>query len=327
MTSKIVIGKYLVKPSSVKWRRSVTSYINTCTIVLPKITYIKNNIASPTDDRTVPATGTTFVFNEGDAVSVKLGYNERNTLRFKGFIKTINITDKLELECEGFNYQLPAEFSASYGKTTLKQILTDLTAGTSIKISDKMPDVSVANVRFKNAHGKQVLDWIQKELHLTVFFDFDTIFAGTRYGLKNEEKPVKIKIRWNTVSDKNFKKRTATENIQIQLVDKNSAGEVKKIKSDEKKYSQTKEVKIKSGLDDEILRKIANDMQAKENYNGYEGALVLFLEPAVNPSDVVQVIDDKFPERAGLFFTETVEGSFGSSGGRQTVTLNYFYGN
>lgn len=325
MTSYIEIGKYLVKPSAVKYRRSVTNYIDSCTISLPKLLYVKTNDLNATVDlkEAKPAD----LFKEGDKVWVELGYNNKTGLRFTGFIKVINYTDKLDIECEGYSYLLPKEFNASYSSTTVKKILQDLTKGTEIQVSSKIPDVAVKNVRFKNASGRQVLEWIQKEIHLSVFFDFERLYAGFRYGLKNDKKPVKLRINWNTVEDKNFKKRTIDKNLQIKLVDKNSKGEVKKIKSDEKRYSQTQEIKVKSGIADSILKLIANDMQAQKNYQGYEGTLTAFLEPVINTSDVVQVIDAKYPEREGLFFVETIEGKYDSGGGRQTVTLNYYYAN
>lgn len=318
MTSDIQIGKYTVKPHSVKWRSSVMQIIETCVIALPRATYLKNEL-NATEDNTIKSS---FVFKEGDPVSLSLGYDKRNVIRFRGFVKRINQTDRLELECEGYNYQLPKVFSKSYASTTVKDILTDLTQGTDIKLSDKMAEVKVSSVRFKNASGLQVLEWMKKELHLAVYFDFDTIYAGTLYGWRKET--VKLQLGWNTVEDKDFKQRKTDSNVLIQLVAKDSKGSTKKTKSDERKYSQTKEVKIKAGLDAELMKKIANDLQSRENYKGYEGSITCFLEPVLQKSNVVDIKDNRFPERSGQFFVETIEGSFDASGGRQKVTLNYF---
>lgn len=328
MTSDIQIGKYKsIKPYAVKWRSSVLGIIETCTIALPRATYLITNL-NVTDDNTIALNSMTKVpngksiFNEGDKVSVSLGYDRKNTLRFMGFIKRINQTDRLEIECEGYNYQLPKVFNKSYASTTVKNILIDLTQGTDIKIDKSTADVKVSNVRFKNATGLQVLEWIQKELHLAVYFAFDSIYVGTLYGRRVGNK--KLRIGWNTVDDKDFKQRRKDENVLIQLVDKDSKGAVKKTKSDERKYSQTKEVKIKSGLEETIRKQIANDLQARENYRGYEGSILCFLVPGIEKSDVVTLDNKRFPERSGQYFAETVEGSFDSNGGRQKVTLNFF---
>jgi hypothetical protein len=327
MTSNITIGKYKVKPSAVKWKTSVLSPFNTCTISLPRIIYLKNNLEGKSTKNLTKKKNPTFVFSEGDKVQVELGYDGRNTLRFSGFVKWLNVTETLELECEGYSYQLPKVFNNSYQSVKVKKLLTDVTQGTDIVIFDKIPEVTLKNVRFKNASGWQVLEYLQKEIHLTPFFDNEILYVGTRFGYRDKnQKPVKLQIGWNTAEDKDFKKRKTEKNVKINLVEKNSQGEIKKTKSDEKKYSETKEVKIKSGLNETILKEIANDLQTSENYTGYQGSITCFLEPYINKSDVVQIIDNRFPEREGLFFVETVEGSFDSSGGRQKVTLNYYYG-
>jgi hypothetical protein len=334
MTSDIQAGKYRVKPSAVKWRSSVLNIVETCTIVLPRSTCMRYTL-TPTDDNIADKDSDSkknklpenkLVFNEGDKVRVSLGYDGKNKPRFAGFIRRINQTERLELECEGYSYQLPDVFSKSYASTTIRDILADLTRGTDIKIADKTADVKVTNVRFKNASGLQVLEWMKKELYLAVYFDFDSIYVGTFYGW--QKGTVKLRLGWNTVGDKDFKKRKTYNNVLIQLVAKDSKGSIKKIKSDEKRYSQIKEVKIKAGLDSEIMKQIANYLQSRENYKGYEGSITCFLEPVLQKSSVADITDNRFPERAGLFFVETVEGSFDSNGGRQKVTLNYFgYGN
>lgn len=331
MTSDIRIGKYRVKPNAAKWRSSVLSIVETAIISLPRVSYMKYT-QQTTDDNTVtlgsidkvPDNG--LVFDEGNKVSLSLGYDGVNKQRFMGFVKRINQADKLEIECEGYSYQLPKVFNKSYATTTVKDILKDLIKDTDIQIAEQTADVKVSAVRFKNASGLQVLEWMQKELHLAVYFDFNQIYVGTLYGKRKRTK--KICLGWNTVSDKDFKKRKTDKNVLIQLVSKDSKGSVKKMKSDEKRYSQTKEVKIKSGLEVAIMKQIANDLQSRENYQGYQGSLLCFLEPDLQKSDVVEISDLRLPERSGNFFVETIEGSFDSNGGRQNITLNYFgYGN
>ena len=319
MTSDIQIGGYAVKPLSVKWRTSVLSVAETCSIVLPRVVYLKNELDT-TDDyaakKKVP------VFNEGDAVSVSLGYNGNNTLRFKGFVKEINQTEKLELECEGHSYLLPKVFSKSYASTTVREILTELVEGTNIRIADNMIDMNVQNARLTNLTGLQVVEWIQKELHLAVYFDFDTLYAGTLHGGQKEEVP--LQLGWNTVDDKDFRKRKKMTGAPIRLVYKDSGGVLQKVKAEQARPGEVKDVKVKAGLSSKDLQLIANDLQTREYGKGCESKVVCFLEPEIQKGSLVNVTDKRFPERSGIFFTETVEGSFSSSGGRQSVTINYF---
>lgn len=327
MTSDITIGGYTaIKPAGVKWKCSVTGYVDTCTISLPLAVYLKND-ASNSELLKKAQTGVTgVVFNVGDAVDVKLGYDDNNTRRFKGFIKRINYATPLELECEGYSYRLSKTmFTKSYQATTAKAILADLVTGTDIKLSEAIPDMPLRNVTFKNSPGLKVLEWFQKECLLAVYFDFDTLYVGpSKYGVKKATE--KLRLGWNTAEDKELKQSTDKTEVLINLVEKNSAGETKRTKSEQTKYSQTKEVKVRTGLDDGILKAIANELQENENFKGYKGAVTCFLEPHFEKGMVANITDNRFPERAGKYFVEEIDGSFDQSGGRQKLTLIY-YGN
>lgn len=333
MTSKITIGSYTnIKPSSVKWKCSVSTIVDTCSIVLPLKTYLRNN-NTETDNYPEGSTekqvsdlakkGTT-IFSEGDAVEVELGYNSNNTTRFVGFIKRINYGKPLTLECEGYSYLLKdIVFTKSYTSTSVKDILKDLVRGTKIKLSDAIPEIPLTNVVFKNFHGQKVLEWLTKELLLSVYFDFDTLYVGTsKYGVKKPT--VKLQIGWNTVNDGDLKKDISGSEIQINVVEKNSEGSVKRTKSDLQKYGTTKDVKIRAGMPAAIVKEITNVLQKIENFGGYKGDIDCFLEPHIEKSYVAEIIDKNYQDRNGRYFVEEIEGSFSKSGGRQKIKLRYY---
>lgn len=335
MTSNITIGDFTaIKPKSVKWKCSVSNFVDTCSIELPLRTYLRANdnilLQYPdgtTEKRTSDlAAKQGVIFTEGLAVSVDLGYNNRNTTRFMGFVKRINYGKPLVIECEGYSYLLKDKvFTKTYTTTTVKSILNDLVTGTDILLSDAIPVIPLKNVVFKNCPGLKVLEWMQKELLLSVFFDFNTLYVGSsKYGLKKPT--VKLQLGWNTVDDGGLKKDVKGSEIIIHVIAKDSAGKVKRTKSDQKKYSTTKEVKIRSGMPDAIVKEISNELQKLENFSGYKGDITCFLEPHIENGFVVKNVNDKFPDREGNFFVESVDGSFSSSGGRQVITLRY-YGN
>jgi len=333
MTSKITIGTYTnIKPSSVKWKCSVSNFVDTCSIELPLKTYIRNNntvideyTEGSTEKKAADLTkkGTT-IFSEGDAVEVQLGYNGNNTTRFVGFVKRINYAKPLTLECEGYSYLLKDNvFTKSYTSTTVKDILKDLVRDTKIKLSDAIPEIALKNVVFKNFPAQKVLEWMTKELLLSVYFDFDTLYVGSsKYGLK---KPiVKLQIGWNTANDGDLKKDIKGSDIQINVVEKSSEGSVKRTKSDLKKYSTTKDVKIRAGMPAAIVKEITNELQKIENFGGYKGDIDCFLEPHIEKSYVAEIIDKNYPDREGSYFVEELEGSFSKSGGRQKIKLRYY---
>jgi len=322
MTSDITIGKHeKVKPNKVAWKTDVNSFTDTCTIDLPRLTYLKT-IKTATQDGQQPNERKEYDIKEGDPITVSLGYNNRNVKRFQGFVKRVNMSIPVKVECEGFSYLLyDIIFSKSYASTTVKKILTDLCQGTEIILSKEMPDIPLKNVRFKNATGIQVLEWLQKECKLAVYFNFNELFVGTLFG-KTQDK-VKFRLGWNTVKEDEFKLRLVDKNVRVVIHEKNDNGEVKKTKSDAKKYSNEKTVKVKAGIPDHFLQQIANRLQTKSNYNGFEGRITAFLEPAVTKGMAADITDRQYPERAGLYFVESVSGEFGTGGGRQTIGLGF----
>lgn len=322
MTSDIQIDGRSIKPNSVKWKCSVSDFTDTCTITLPLSIYTKTNGVTTDSSEKAPE----IVFKEGMRVEVSLGYDGKNTPRFRGFISRVNYTTPLTIDCEGFSYPLrKVRFNRSYKTTTAKQILQDLTAGTGIVLSKDIPSIPLKNVWFKDCPGVKVLEWFQKECLCAVFFDFDTLYIGaSKFGIR--KKSEQLRLGWNTVEDKELKKSTSDNAVQINIVEKDAAGIIKKTKSEQRKYMSTKEVKCRAGLPADYLKKVAQEMQTTENYKGYQGGVTCFLVPSFEKSMVAEISDKRFPDRNGKYFVEAIEGSYSSSGGRQKLTLKHYQG-
>lgn len=335
MTSDIRIGPFAaIRPAEVVWRCSVSDFIDTCTIRLPLASYVKTvepvtEVQELMRRDTVPrSTVVGCDFHEGDKVDVRLGYDGDNHRVFRGFVRRINMAETLEMECEGYAWQLRDRYiTKSYRTTTARQILKDLVAGTDIKLSDRIDNIPLEKVTLKNAGGLNVLEWFQKECACRVFFDFDTLYVGaSQYALQKPE--VVLRPGWNTAEDSELKK-SVSEDVRINIVEKDSKGKKKKTTAEGRetaRYSSAKEVNVRAGLPSDFLRKAVGEMQADENAKGYEGALTLLLDPHVEKGYVCKVKDRRFPERSGSYFVEEVAGTFNTGGGRQKIKLKN-YGN
>ncbi|MDR2238163.1 MAG: hypothetical protein LBE92_18725 [Chryseobacterium sp.] len=325
LTSNISIeDEKNIKASKVTWKSEVGSFIDSCTIELPRISYLKTDKVQTQDlnrERT-SSERMGYAFKEGDKVSVELGYNNVNKKRFEGFIKRVNMGIPVKIECEGFGYQLyEVMFNESYRSVTVRKLLEDLTRDTKIIVSKEIPDIPLTNVRFKNVNGIKVLEWLKDECKLAVYFNMNEIYVGTLYGKVQDR--VKVRIGWNTVKDDEFKQKAVDKTTQIVIREKNDKGVVKKTKSDQEKSSSEKSLKVKAGIPAQFLKQIANRLQTKENYKGYEGNITLFLEPYAVKGMVLELDGGMYPDKTGEYFIESVSGEFGSSGGRQTVTLGF----
>lgn len=321
LTSHINIGEHQnVKPAKVTWKTSVNSFTDTCTIELPRVTFLRT-VATTSEDIQSRNGRQEYAIKEDDQVEVHLGYDRRNHLRFKGFVRRVNETVPVQIECEGYSYLLQTVmFNKSYASVTVRQLLLDVCQGTAIKVSADIPDIPLKNVRFKNATGIQVLEWLQKECQLAVYFNFDELFAGTLYGKATGK--AKLRLGWNTVKEDDFKRRQVDRNVKVVVKEKDQKGKTNRVPSDAK-YSNEKAVKVRAGIPSEMLKQIANRLQTKSNYQGYQGNVVAFLEPLLNKGMAVEVDGGRYPDKSGLFLVESVQGEFGRNGGRQTVELNY----
>jgi hypothetical protein len=323
MTNDIVVtGINANKPfkaSAMKWRRSVEDFSDTCTIKLPGITRLKTvGDNYEIDGKKMVQTG--LLFKEGMKIEVFAGYNRENDLQFKGFIRRVNFSIPLEIECEGYSYQLrkKLDFSKSYKNTTVRRMLTDLIQGTDIRLSDLIPEIPIEKATFINISGIQMLEWLKEKCLLAVYFNNDTLYVG---GLELEPKVTKrFRLGWNTVKDSELKfgdKEFA--DLRIEIANRSKDGKKQKAFSG-KKDGQVKV--LKTLITNEQIKKDIAERERKRLTNaGYEGSITAFLKPYVEPGMAIDIDDTKYPERKGKYFVSAVEGEFSKSGGRQKIVI------
>lgn len=303
------------KVNSMKWKRSVENYSDTATFKVPGITTLKKY----GDNYDRVQTG--LLFKEGMKVSINAGYDGENDLCFKGFIRRINYTLPLEVECEGYSYQLrkKLDFTKNYLNTTAKKILTDLVKGTDIKLSDEIPNIPIDKAVFESVTGVQVLEWLHDKCLLTIYFTFDTLYCGMLQIEPNESK--KFRLGWNVIKDSELKFNDQKEfaDVRIQVGARKTNGQRERAYTG-KRDGQVK--RLRSAIRDQAtLQKIAEQKRKELVNRGYEGSITAFLKPFVAPGMAVEIDDAKYPERTGKYFVTAVDGSFETGGGRQTIKI------
>jgi len=317
MNSDIYIGPYKpFKPNSMKWSKNIDNFSDSATIKVPAITSMKK------DGDTYERVQTGLQFKEGMKVEIYAGYNGDTDRQFKGFVRRVNFTIPLEIECEGYSYQLrkKLDFSKSYIGTTVKAILQDLVKGTDIKLSDAIPIIPIDKVTFQNITGVQALEWLKEKCLLTVYFNEDVLYCGMQQLEVKTTK--KFRLGWNVIKDNELKFNDKKEfaEVRIEIATRKKDGTKEKGFAG-KKDGQVK--KFKSVLKDKsILEKIASAKRIEILNRGYEGAITAFLKPFVLPGMAVDIDDTKYPERKGKYFVSGVDGEYGPQGGRQKIKIS-----
>ena len=316
MTADIIIGPFKsLKPRAIKWSKSVDNFSDSCTIKLPAISMLKK------EGDTYERVQTGLQFKEGMKVEVFAGYDGENDRQFKGFIRRLNFTIPLEVECEGYSYQLrkKLDFSKAYQATTVKKILQDLVEGTDIKLSDSIPLIPIDKATFQNVSGVQLLEWLKEKCLLTVYFNEDILYCGMQQLDVKQTK--KFRLGWNVIKDNElkFNDRKEFADVRIQIATRKKDG------TKEKGFVGKKDgmvKKFKSIIKDKsILEKIAAEKRNEIVNRGYEGSITAFLKPYVLPGMAVDIDDTKYPERKGKYFVSGVDGEFSTSGGRQKIKI------
>jgi len=302
---------------SMEWKRHLDNYADSAKFTVPAVCRMAG---APETYEAPVATG--LKFREGAKVELACGYDGNNVTRFKGFIKRINFKVPLEVECEGYSYQLRKKRmpNKNYKQTPLRTILEDIVKGTDIKLSDKIPSVKIS-VNFIDCNGLECLDWLKDKVLLTAYFNFDELYVGLRY-LNRYGKTVKHRLDWNVIKDDELLFETNKEGADVKihlLVPDRKKG---KTGIGNNKYSRTKQLRV-NGVEqgDGFLAQLQDDLQKKQNLQGYSGRITAFLEPLAEPNMVSQIIDKKYAERNGKYVIEGVDGSFGRSGGRQKIQI------
>lgn len=319
MTNNITIGNFKpFKCSSCTWRRSFDNYCDSATITLPAIAMLK----AIKENTSYSKIQTGSVFTLGMPVTIEAGYDGKNYKRFEGFIAKIILSSPLVIECEGYSYLLQKKnINKQFVNTTLKGMLQYLTEGTAIVLSKHIPDVKLKEVIFRNITAIQALDWIKTNMLMTVYFNFNELYAGLRY-TKTTGSVINHRLNWNVVNDKELSFNVEPPaTVQYQFGQRAETGEKKRTRIVGKEG--VKELRVQGyDVTSEFAKSNLKDKQRFEDNKTLRGKITTFLFPFNNINDVSNISCGMYPEKKGKYIIESIEGSFSASGGRETIGLD-----
>ncbi len=216
--------------SEVRIERSIHNHTDRAVIQLPLSARIKqsNNTGGA-------GVQTARIFNVGDHIKIELGYNGNLRTEFEGFISEINLTQPLEIVCEGYAWilRMKKNIEKSWQSVSLKELLSEVIKNTPISLHPDIPDITLKNISINKANGTQVLDYIKdlfKDAITIYFINFNTLYAGLTY-IDTTRNSVNYRLGYNTVEqdDLRYKKREdVTVNIELQY--RTPTGQQKSIK-------------------------------------------------------------------------------------------------
>lgn len=295
---------------SVTIRRSVETLCDTASIV-------------------VPATYHNRAFNieqyltEGEAVSIRLGYNGKLETEFIGFLKTVSTDDKsITIECEDNLWLFRKEVAnREYKNITVKSLLQKITQQVDSSFSVNC-DYEFTYDKFvcRDATGYDVLKKIQEETKANIYFNGSALHVHPQYSRIVNSEPVRFDFAVN-VEKSDLKWKKADERRYFV--------EVEGIQPDGKRVTVTtgrqggdkRCVKVYGVTDRASLLRRAEEELATIVYTGFEGSFTGWLIPYVEPAYRIELNDSDYPEKTGQYYVVATETTFGSGGGQRKITI------
>lgn len=270
----------------------------------------------------------------GDKVEVRLGYNEQLHTEFMGYVRTLNLTSPLKIECEdsAFLFRRPVKDKSFKKKTaldvlkyTIEQINLTLKPDEKLKLVSNLKGLQLDSFTIVNANGYEVLQKLKEEFGIGIYCRGKEVHCHLLY---TEKRGYAVyDFAKNIEEGHNLEYVSAEERkVEVKVQGKvKRDGKSKKLKSMEVKAGKSGGNVItinRPGISDQkTLAAIARNNLKKYAYAGYEGSVRGWLWPICEIGYSVKLIDKEFPEREGVYFAKGVKTEFSRAGGVRTVGL------
>ncbi|MDX9703935.1 MAG: hypothetical protein RBU23_12965 [Candidatus Auribacterota bacterium] len=316
LSCHITIGAASFKAvNDVTIKRSTHATNATAIIKVPVTAVLKQDGKEATEIETAQA------IKVGDPALIRLGYDGNLKDEFRGFVKRLNYTVPLEIECEDWYWKLRyVNIKKSYAQTTVKELLNDILSGTGASIHPATIDLGLKNTVINNKTGAWVLEKLKSDYGLTVFFTIDgKLFAGKSYEVKSKQ--VKYELRGNVIKDDDLKFYKAADyklKIEAKSYDRNGAKLEASVGSE---GGEAKTLWFYNVTDAAQLKTLAEQELQRYSFDGYRGKIETFLVPYSEPGMTAAVTDPLYSDRSGNYYIESTETRFGMNGARRKVEL------
>ena len=258
----------------------------------------------------------------GDKITVKLGYDGNLKTRFVGFIRTVDAKKPVKIMCEDGMFLLKTVETKKkgYKKVTLKQLITDLLAGTGIDFLLVDGDIPLGSYRMLKNTVAEELNEMKSKYGLRAYFRTingqSKLYVGLGYPFDNRKKESFI-YGQNLISE-DFVYRIAEDvKIKVKAIsidDKNKRTEIETGDKDGELYTVYHD---NIGIDE--LRKFAESELKRFKTTGFKGSFETFGEPFVNKCDIAHI--EASDNNKGDFLIKKVEINFGMNGYRQKIEI------
>jgi len=255
------------------------------------------------------------LIKRGDSISIRLGYDETLNDEFSGYVTGVDAGAPVKIRCEDEMWKLKQQaVNVSYKHTRLPDLISAIAPGYE---SDVM-DIALGQVRFEKTTVAKVLQKLKDDYSLYSYFQRGKLVVGKVYSDGGSE--VEYGFESNIISD-SLEYRHADElKLKVTATSVDTKGNKLEVTvgDDDGEESRLSYYNIK---DEATLKQLAEGDLARLKVDGYAGDFTGFGVPVTRHGDIVKLVSNEYPERAGRYYVDAVGVSFGTSGFRRKVTL------
>lgn len=254
----------------------------------------------------------------GMEVVVLLGYDGAYSEDFRGYVSSVAPKTPLRIECMDEMWRLKQEsISQSWRSVKLEQVLRFIAPGALL---NNVPDVTLAPFRLDKVTRAEALEVVKEQYGLTVFYRGPQLYVGLPYMVDDEPEVYRYHAQKNVASIGSLEYRRADDvRVKVKAISvlpDNSRVEVELGDADGELHTMHF-----FNLSKSELERQAKERLALMKFDGYKGSFTAFGLPNATHSGVVDLRDEKYPDRGGRYFIDEVKVSYGSSGYRREITL------
>lgn len=265
----------------------------------------------------------------GDAITVKLGYDNQLQTEFVGYVRAVKPNSPLQIECEDAIFLTRRDIPSKVFKDTtavdvVKYVVAELNKtlppNQQLKFESDVSGFQFRAFSINQATGFEVLDKLRTETGLAIFARENTIRMHAQYGYKAGTDVV-YDFSKNIEDTNDLEYVRADEaKVLVKVVGKDAKG--KKIEATAgEKGGDTRIVNRPTVSDVATLRKIAEQMVKMQQYEGFRGSIRSWLQPYCEVGMGAKLRDKDYPEREGKYYVTAVKTEFSAQGGVRNVTL------
>ncbi|MEZ0611928.1 hypothetical protein ACAW74_25675 [Fibrella sp. WM1] len=312
MTHEITIGSHkLSAVESVVVESSTELLADEATITIPA-KYLNQALAIESQ------------IKRGDAVTIRLGYDGQNPVRFTGFVTALKPNAPFVIKCQDGAYLLRKGIpDKTFKKCSVRQVLdyvvdqVNKQGEQSLTVVGDAGQMQLDSFTIVSATGIQVLEKL-KDLGLALYCKGNEVRCHLRYTEKTGDVRYDFTRNVETSDDLEFV-RADDIKVKVEVI---GGGKKKKGKAEGGQDGGEKVTLHKPNVSDTAtLNKIVKEELKKRSFDGFRGSLKTWLVPFVEVGYTARLADPSYPDRAGAYYVTSVKTEFSSSGGRCTVGL------